>query len=119
MIIKGLKNLVSPSRIEVAGCLTKADKKMFRIMLPDVEMLAQKHDVFVRFSAQKGKDTKLSMDIFEKGCSHVAELPSDVVLKGFLGGVYIPWERTLYKSDDCGGFAKISDTVKRLFGYED
>ena len=119
MIIRSLKNIVSPSRIEVAGDLTRKDRKMFQFMLPDVEMLAQKHDVFVKFQAKRGKDTKLGMEILKRGVSHVYDVPKGAECEIYSDRLSVPWKISLYKSEDCGGFKDISATVKRLFGYEE
>ena len=119
MIIRSLKTLFSPSRIEVAGDLTKKDRKMFQFMLPDVELLAQKHDVFVKFNAQRGKDTKLGMEVFKKGVSHVYDIPTGAECEIYPDRLSVPWKISLYKSDDCGGFREISSTIKRILGYED
>ena len=102
------------SRIEMAKGFSKSDKNLLCSM-PEVESLAKKHGVYLRFSPSETKGaTKMSM--YRNRIDHVADVP-EIAWKNNTGdSVYISWKENLGETDVIKGPESILDAAKKMLG---
>ena len=115
MQIAAIRNLFSPSRIEVAKEIKNRGID-FR-NLPVLNLLAEKKDVFVSLSQSKKAPGLINMKVFKRGIDHVADIPEYAVQHQTGDQVYISWERKIDEADLSP--MAIEDRIKMFFGYND
>jgi len=119
MGIQAIKSFFKPSRIEIARNLRK-DQVVKNMGLKSNAILndiAEKQDIFIRFS-QSAKDTlKMNMQVFRRGIDHVSDI-TDYAIKNQTGDqVYVHWEKKILDRDVYPLISTIENTVLNLFGF--
>ena len=117
MFINPINQNFTSSRIKVMNYPAKVKKSIKS--LPEIQMMAEKKDVYFKFSPTKNNLEKTNMVILKRGIDHIADIPEYALTHDTGDQVYINWEKVLYEGEVSANKNSIIDKAKQILGFGD
>lgn len=117
MYINPINQNFMSSRVKAPGYPAKIKRSLEK--LPELQIIADKRNVYFKLSPSKNDLQKTMLTVFKRGIDHIADIPGYAMTHDTGDQVYINWETTIYEGEVPNNKEALVERVKQIFGYSE